>query len=220
MENITAIIGAEKTKAQRQSKRKAAEISQCDTELAAYQKEVEALQEKMRTIKGKRQRLESDKRQNTLVESLETKGAQAWRSLSKERKWEKANVLAVLCCDKKLPPELHEQKWNTDTIPKVLRQDRDVLLARLARTKDFSATYSSSWLPQLFSLPPQFHGDKTVVMATLKQYPKVLEQDVLTEALLDDRDVFLAFVHSEKLTATYFRLFLSKFSDRILATLL
>lgn len=71
-----------------------------------------------------------------LVENLKTKGAQAWKALSKERKWEKANVLAVLCCDKNLPAELYESQWNTNAIPEVLRQDRDVLLARLAR-KDF-----------------------------------------------------------------------------------
>lgn len=222
MENITAIIEKEAAKAQRRGKRKAREISQCDAQLANDQKELDALQERMRTTREKRRRLQTEQKQNTLVESLKAKGAIAWNALSKERKWQKANVLAVLCCDKdeKLPEQLREPHWSSDValnrnaVPEALRQDRDVLLARLAR-KDFSADYASWWpRPRVFHLPPQFHGDKLVVLATLKQYPRILEQDVLTEALLDDRDVFLAFLNSKKLKANYFGL-LSKFSARI-----
>lgn len=52
-------------------------------------------------------------------------------------------------------------------------------------------------------------------MATLKQYPKILEQDVLVKALLDDPDVFLAFMHSDKLVAHLHFGLLSKFSNGI-----
>jgi hypothetical protein len=204
MENIAAIIDQEAKKAERRNKRKAKEISQCDSELAE-------LAERTRAVREKRRRLYSEQQQSDLVKSLKTKGAEAWSKLSNERKWQKANVLAVLCCEKASPRELQERQWTTGAIPRYIREDRDILLARLAR-KDFPL--DSLWWPVVFRLPPQFHGDKQVALATLKVYPRLLEQDVLTEALLDDPDICLAYVYSEKLSEHHFGL-LSKFSERI-----
>ena len=145
-------------------------------------------------------------------------------------------MLAVLLCGKELPEELKEgDHWLCDEgrcspIPQELRRDRDILLARLAR-KDFSHQYTARYylsnghtrsLP-LFQLPHQLYTDKEVLIATLRQYPEILLQDFVSDKFLDDSDVFLAYIHSERLKeksdvgagCDYWTLFnlLSKFSD-------
>ena len=227
MDNITAIVDQAAASADRRRKRKADEISQCGTELAR-------LEEEIRGVRDRQRRLMEQNRQYDLVASLKQDGAKAWKGLTEENKWKKANVLAVLVCsDSKkegLPRELNEYSWrNGDTVPAALHEDRDILLARLAN-KEFQSNYDSTmYYPRhatpIFRLPRQFHGDKEVAIATVKKYPEILKQDVLSGELLDDEELFFAYLHSDRLKfptrvgagcdGDIFGTLLSKFSDGI-----
>jgi len=231
MENITAIVDQAAASAERGHKRKADEISQCATELAR-------LEEEIRAVRDRQRRLTKENKQYELVASLKQDGAKAWKELTEENKWKKANVLAVLVCSGSemegiLPRELMEYHWKRDSVPvhAALREDRDILLARLAN-KEFQSHYDpthySRHASPIFRLPQQFYGDKEVAIATVKKYPEILMQDVLPGELLDDEELFFAYLHSDRLKylnrpnrvgagcyGDTFGTLLSKFSDRI-----
>jgi hypothetical protein len=142
-----------------------------------------------------------------------------WRTLSVEETWRKDVVLAMLS-DHSRPhnnhsAQYHEKSWNraneTDAlarpVPTELLLDRDVLLARLARP-DFHEHYTSNgrewgWfsLP-VFRLREPFLGDKEIVVAVVHQYPEILklQSESISEHLLDDVDVFQAYLGSMRWT--------------------
>ena len=233
MDNITTIVEQAAANAERWRKRKADEISQCGAELEQKQRALQQLQREVRAVQDRHDRLVAEDKQYRLVASLKQDGAEAWEGLTDENKWKKENVLAVLCGDSEqgLPRALKEDRWNGDSVPAALHEDRDILLARLAR-KEFQAHYVPYSFYHLdhgttpfFHLPRQFHGDKEVAIATVKQYPEILKQDVLPGELLDDEELFLAYLHSKRLKdpdrvgagcdVNTFGTLLSKFSEGI-----
>jgi len=130
---------------------------------------------------------------------------------------EKENVLAVFRYTPtyKFPDELKESSWN-DTTPESIRNDRDILLARL-HDLDLKSPYSyTSSDPALFRIPDQLLDDKEIVIAVVvDRYPEVLKQDVLPKELLDDKDVFRAFIRSPRTDYEAISDLLQKFSSGI-----
>jgi len=229
MEHITAIVNQAAAQAERRKKRKADEISHCDEELAGKQQQLARLQREIRDIGSRKRRLQNENQQDELLMSLQRDGAKAWKGLCEENKWQKASVLAVLTSENKdeLPPQLQERSWNSDTVPAALREDRDILLARLAH-KSWVSHYIS-WSRRrcpLFQLPPQFQNDEEVLLAAVNRYPEIMINGWFPEDLFDNEEFFLAYVHSGRLKDpcvvgagcnfdTLSHLLLSKFSERI-----
>ena len=129
-----------------QHQREADKVTKCKACLEIYQRKIKKLENSKRY-------LEKKSAQFRLVSRLKKKdGAEAWEKLSTRddnKKWKKVNVLTVLrCCQGELPRELKEANWIHGHVYSAgLSEDRDILLARLAR-KDFSAHYVSSMDPE------------------------------------------------------------------------
>lgn len=123
-----------------------------------------------------------------------------WNELPPEKKWQKDVVLATLQnFHLYLPTSMKEEVWN-DNAPDSIRNDRDVIMRRLETDgfqRHFVALYSTNQAE--FRLPDELLSDKEVVVATMHHYPEILIQNVLPENMLDDCDVFLAYVRSDRL---------------------
>lgn len=119
--------------------------------------------------------MQSEHQKYTLVEALNPKGAEAWNAPSTERKWQNANVLAVLCSDRDepLPWQLRERQrsthldLDTNVVSEAKRQGRDVLLACLEH-KDVSVAFCTGTRV----LPPFGTPWRQALLATLKQKSK------------------------------------------------
>lgn len=149
-----------------------------------------------------KQRLLTDsKRQNDLIANLpHADGWKSWKSLDAKNQWIKEHVWCVLCASSELPREMTEENWERG-VPASIRNDRDLLLARMDR-KEFAEYYNKRHIntstARIFLLPSSFCGDKQVVTKVVKLWPKILLQNVLTQEILADKDVFGAFLDSDQ----------------------
>jgi len=195
MDRIRSIVAKATQDAERGKKRTADEISRS-----------------IETVREERQRQKRLRRSNSyysVLASLKTEGEKVWLKLSESRKWKKENVLAVLLSGK-IPEQMTIRNWNR-IAPESIRDDRDILLARLARKDPYWHFDDCS-----FRLPEQFLQDKEIVTAAVGCYPPVLLQNGLSAKLLDDWDIFHAFVSSERVNgSTRSRNAFGKFSEGI-----
>lgn len=177
-----AIVDDALAAAERRAKRSAQELD------GYYESAIRKMEESKR-------RLTAAKRQDELISKLWRDGALAWYPLDEENKWQKAHLLAVFgsSASTPLPFAMREEQWQNSS--ESIRDDRDLLLARLART-EFADYYSSSKMP--FKLPKKFQGDKEVVVAAVRRVPKQVLSHLLAP-FLNDSDVFRAFFRSEQL---------------------
>ena len=82
-----------------------------------------------------------------------------------------------------------------ETAPESIRDDKDILLARLAQ-KDFQKPFLASG--QQFRMPTELLKDKPTLIAVLNQCPKVLDQDGIPEEFFNDEEVFRAYIQSPR----------------------
>jgi hypothetical protein len=183
MEKINSIVEDAASKAERKKKRSAEEISQIDEEI--------------RVLKERKQRIAKANQQYHLISRLKVSGGSAWRLLGPECKRKKENVLAVYLSGE-IPLEMSEELFYQNA-PESIQNDRDVLLARLAQEAFAEYYYSAGVAP--FRIPEQFLADKEIVTAVVHRYPQVLMQGVLPEELLDDEDVFRAYFTSNRMSS-------------------
>ena len=188
-ETIVSLAEAAATKAERRMKRNANEVSKCDREIAV--------------IGNRAKRLKSENEQLSLVASLRKEGSVAWNKLKATNdKWKKENVLAVFLSEK-IPPAMQEARWRQEA-PASIRDDRDILLARLCYNKEFARHYRyyahrRDAVP--FCIPEPLRQDEEIVVASVRAYPEVLLQaHVLPASFLDDVHVVRAYLQSERLT--------------------
>jgi len=188
-ESIVSLAEAAATKAERRMKRNADEVSKCEREIAV--------------IGNRAKRLKTENEQLSLVTSLRKEGSFAWNKLiSTNDKWKKENVLAVFLSGK-IPPAMREARWRQEA-PASIRDDRDILLARLCYNKEFAQHYRY-YSPRReavpFCIPEPLRKDEEIVVASVRAYPEVLLQAHLLPALhLDDIHVVRAYLQSERLT--------------------
>jgi hypothetical protein len=187
MENISAIV-------EQAAKRNSQAMAECNDELDV--------------INERKQRLLHANRQYQIIASLKTSGGSSWKHLTAENKWKKENVLAVFLSGK-IPRELKESSFQ-QSAPEMIRNDRDVLFARLAQD-DFAHYYYEPIrtsdvyeIPRRiesnpFRVPEPLLADKEVITAVVHRYPEILILDVLPAELLDDIDVFRAYLTSKRL---------------------
>jgi len=148
------------------------------------------LSRSIETVRKEQERQKRLRRSNSyysVLASLKNEGEKAWLKLSESRKWKKENVLAVLL-SRKIPERMTARCWERNA-PESIQDDRDILLARLARNDPYFS----------FHLREQFWQDKEVIIAAMVCDPAVLLQDGLSAELLDDWDIFFAFVSSERM---------------------
>ena len=154
--------------------------------------------------------------EDSILASLKTDGEKAWKKLHSTKKWKKESVLAVFASGK-LPGAMKtgNGNWNRNA-PYSIRNDRDILLARLAHENNWR-----NWDHPPFRIPRQFLDDKEVVLAVADRCPGALMRDPISSELLDDKDVLLAYVNSDsvkeiaKTHSPRFRDLLGMFSERI-----
>ena len=103
--------------------------------------------------------------------------------------------------------EICRTRWRKrigiSTHPSLIREDRDILLARM-KSEHFTLPYkyySHNRDAAPFRIPKQFLNDEEVVAAAVRRYPEVLMQDDALPApeLFDSKKVFLSFVQSERM---------------------
>ena len=187
MDRIRSIVAKATEEADRGKKRTADELSRS-----------------IETVRNEQERQKCLRRSNSyysVLARLKKEGEKAWLKLSESRKWKKENVLAVLL-SRKIPERMTARCWNRNA-PESIQDDRDILLARLARNDSYFS----------FHLREQFLQDKEIVIAAVGRYPMVLLQDGLSAELLDDWDIFFAFVSSERMIQA--QKALGKFSEGI-----
>ncbi len=126
-----------------------------------------------------------------------------WRSLSPEDRTRKEFILAAMEFKGRLPEELFT--FPNSNLPRRIRADRDILLARVARD-DFEQLYDDH---ERLWVPPELRGDKQVILAILPKHCNVVES--ISQELRDDDDVFLTMLRSPRLP----NLALQHFSERI-----
>lgn len=120
------------------------------------------------------------------------------KTAARHAQWGKETVLAVLLSGR-LPTEMLEKNWNKKA-PDSIRDDRDILLVRLSHnffSHDYRY-YSKNFISDVFRLPDQFLSDKPVVLAAVIRYPEVLLQSGFPKQILDDADVFRAYLDSDR----------------------
>ena len=204
MDRIARILEAATENAERGLERTANALLETEQQLRAleerkkrlqYEKEQYELELKLRSSAGRWKR-----RRGSLTRRI-------WQKLSDGNKWKKENVLFMFIHStwSALPDELCEGHFPIaarpracwyNTAPESIRDDRDILLVRLAH-KHFTIHYNGYALRvPFFRIPEQYVADKEVVLAVVDRYPAVLNQDVLPRHLLDDKDVFRAFIRS------------------------
>ena len=226
MDRIARILEGAREEAKRGFDRTEQELLDIESMINAAEDE----QPMRELLEERKARLQSEREQYELeLQLLRGEGflpsceQHIWEQLNDENKWKKENVLAVFRRTPryKIPDELKESSWN-DTAPELIRDDRDILLARLQKL-DLKSPYSyTSSCPALFRIPDQLLDDKEIVIAVkeiviavLDRYPEVLKQDVLPKELLDDKDVFRAFIGSPRTDYEAISDLLQKFSAGI-----
>jgi hypothetical protein len=109
--------------------------------------------------------------------------------------------------------ELEPQHFWNETVPESIRNDRDVLLARLKNLHFLCTCHlrESQDLP-VFRLPRKYANDKQVVVSLVGCCSKTWDHGVLSEEMLDDEDVFRAYCNNN---TWWDRIDISKFSERI-----
>jgi len=125
--------------------------------------------------------LRAEEKQLELTANLKLWGRFCWKDLNESNKWKKENVLAVFVSGR-LPAEFTERLWN-QTAPESIRNDKEIILARLAR----------KYIPKISA---ELLNGKQTVVAVLHHRPEILKQDILPEEFLDDEDVFHAYIQS------------------------
>lgn len=191
MENIASIVEKAAKCAELEKKRYDEEIAQCEESILRAQ-----------TLK---KYLKAELRECFLMAGLKSLGEIAWNELNGENKWKKENVLAVFLSGK-VPREMAE--FINDHAPESIRNDRDVLFARLARealTPFYSNNQPICSIASLvnrespFRVPQQFLTDNEVMIAAIHRYPEILEHTALPFEILDDSEVFRAFLTSDRI---------------------
>jgi Domain of unknown function (DUF4116) len=215
MEDIASIVDEAAMSAKLEKKRNLQEIAMCDYGISVMEE--------------RKQRLVLANREYHLIASLKYSGASAWNQLTSENKWKKENVLAVFLSGK-IPAEFHEGRFQ-QSAPETIREDREVLLARLAR-EDFADFYYDNWTNNVyriseriesnpFRIPEPLLADTKVVAAVVNRYPEILMQHVLPAEVFDDTGVFRAYVNSKRMqvftsrAAFIMENLVGKFSERI-----
>lgn len=189
MENIASIVEKAAKCKELEKKRYDEKLAQCEISI--------------RQAQAMRQHLMAERLQCHLIASLKSLGAMAWHALSSENNWKKENVAFL---SGKIPHDMAEQ-FIIQKAPESIRNDRDVLLARLAQD-EFTTYYEiqhcvicvtsfDQLLP--IRLPEQLLTDKQVVAAAVHRYPETLVQTAISWELLDDIDVFRAFLTSKRI---------------------
>ena len=129
MDHIKEIIEESKETAQLQAK-------SCGARICKIDKQISELQERKR-------KLNAAKNQYSNIAKLNEEGAAAWGELSNKNKWKKENILAVFCSSKDIPEQFQEEFWR-ENAPEELVDDRDILLARASRGKEFAEYYNAA----------------------------------------------------------------------------
>jgi hypothetical protein len=165
--------------------------------------ELDAFAEETRRYEQRKKALHRQIKDNAYLQDLATLGHSAWYHLSEDVKWTKETILTAFSSGN-VPEKMKEDMWYTEA-PDDVRFDRDILLARLHFCYDdqceniFASAYRSyrGQRSEEFHLPAAYRNDKEVVCTLVRNCPKILEQNVLARDLLDDPDVFEAFLKSK-----------------------
>jgi len=189
-----------------------------DSMMDANEQHEQQLEQQLGILRNMKERMQAENVQYKLELKLRSEGSRrVWEKLNDENKWKRENVLAVFIHEPfRFPAELSERGWN-DTVPEFIRDNKDILLARLIhpRFRELYIRTGNHARPPL-QIPDQFVAHKETVLALVDRYPEVLNQDVLPVELLDDKDVFRACIRSTRLKGIYYRRgLLGKFSVRI-----
>ena len=149
---------------------------------------LEGVVESKRALERLEASLRAEMKQHKLTANLKRSGRFCWKDLNESNKWKKENVLAVFVSGR-IPAEFTERLWYR-TAPESIRDDKEILLARLAADKGFvRAPRIESW--EL--------NDKPTLIAVVNQWcPDVLDQDGTPEEFLDDEEIFRAYIRSKK----------------------
>lgn len=129
--------------------------------------------------------LENEQAAHIKLARLRLDAVTTWRALSRAEKLEKRYILAAMESEE-LPPALDDFP-NSGAFPPHIRMDKDILLARVARS-DFARKYEDD---RLF-IPPKLRADKDVILAILPKHVAVVES--MACRLRDDVDIFKAVV--------------------------
>jgi hypothetical protein len=153
-------------------------------ELVACQEELERTQKRL-------EHLQSELKRTMTLTALREIGPDAWHSLSYTEQRKKINLLTVLEHDSSTLVCCLRGPWDNDTFSTRLRDDRDLVLARVRR-KGF-ATYNRGFL-----IPNSLRRDKEVVLATVQACPWVLVLQDLPAHFYQDVDVLEALCTSQE----------------------
>ena len=143
--------------------------------------------------------LRAEMKQHQLTANLKRSGRFCWKDLNDSNKWKKENVLAVFVSGR-IPAEFTERLWY-EMAPESIRDDKDILLVRLAQ-KDFPDPFLASG--HQFQMPAKLLKDKPTLIAVLNQCPgrllckQIMNQDGIPEEFFDDAEVFRAYIRSPR----------------------
>jgi hypothetical protein len=146
--------------------------------------------------------LENEQAAHIKLARLRLDAPTTWRSLSRTEKLEKRYILAAMESEE-LPAVLDD--FPNSAFPPNIRMDRDILLARVARS-DFARKYEED---RLF-IPPKLRSDKEVILAILPKHVAVVES--MACRLRDDVDIFKAVLEKAPHLPSHI---LQHFSERI-----
>jgi len=191
-----------------------------DPEYSNQQQEYHEIVESLQAAKDHRKVAQDELEQLDLMGKClrgGREGGRAWDQLTRENKWRKAIVLALVDpSNDSSPCYLHKciATNNDDDLIRSVASDRDVFLAYLNHRYFANVEYRPSGLAYLhnpveayplFRIPESLLDDKEVVVALVKKYPEILASTVnklpLPDVLLDDDDICLAYIASERLKA-------------------
>jgi len=165
---------------------------------------LEDVMEEKRQLERLEESLRAEMKQHQLTANLKRSGRFCWKGLNESNKWKKENVLAVFVSGR-IPAEFTERLW-CRTAPKSIRDDKQILLARLAAHKGlFRVPSIKSW--EL--------NDKPTLIAVVNRSPNVLDRDGTPEEFLDDEEIFRAYIRSTNFGTIAWAARLSKFSAGI-----
>ena len=145
--------------------------------------------------------LEAEQTRRIKMARLRLDARTTWRTLSKKEKLDKEFIVAAMQSPD-LPSIL--EKYPNSVFPPLIRLDRDILLARVAR-EDFARRH----LEDRLFIPPKLRGDRNVILAIIPKHPQVVE--CMCHSLRDDVEVFEAILKN----SIFPNHFLQHFSERI-----
>jgi hypothetical protein len=127
-------------------------------------------QQQLTVFRTRLTKLKAEHKKQVQLQAVKVQAKQAWPALSRKDKWKKLYLLAALNHSPDLPKQLREDLWE-QRVPKHLRHDPDLIIARLQRP-EFIHYYRCGG--RVFTIPVSLRNNKEVVMQTVQHYPEIL----------------------------------------------